>query len=334
MKDIEKNIIAKAVARFEEETGFRLSTLINDEKIELILREKEFDLIFVAEVIPLINKAKLGIIKNRLDQLGRIPLLITTIANAETVVLLKDFGINFIDTAGNANINYPPLYINIKGQKLTTNKNVTGDDTGIFKKAGLQLIFTLLCNPGLERNPYREIAGMANVALGTVHVTMKYLEKNGFLINDEFQSKKLVNKNKLLKEWVLGYPERIKFKYYVGRFQLDNPEIIKTVDLKYFGALFGGETAAAQLTNYLRPLIHSVYIGDKLGEFILRNRLKINPDGNIEIVKKFWNFTDDYEIKNLVPAILIYTDLITNGDPRNIETANIIYEREIAGHLD
>ncbi len=334
MKDIEKNIITKAVTRFEDETGLRITTYITDEKIELTFREKEYDLKFNAVVIPLLNKTNLGIIKNLLDKLDNVPLLITLIANNETAELLKNLDINFIDAAGNAFIMVPPLYINIKGQKNTAEKRIIGNANGIFQTAGLQIIFTLLCNPRLETNPIREIAEMANVAVGTVHVTMKQLEKHGFLITDEIQGKKLVNKKKLLKEWILGYPEKIKPKYFAGKYQIENPEIIKTIDLKYFGALLGGETAAAQLTNYLRPLIHMVYIGDKLGEFILRNRLKKNLNGNIEIVKKFWIFTDDNERNNLVPAVLIYTDLITTGDPRNIETANIIYEREIAGYLN
>lgn len=333
MKDIDKNIITKAITRFEDETGFRLTTYITDEKVELILREKEYDLKFTAVVIPFLNKTNLGVIKNRLDRVDNIPLLITLTANNETIELLKNLNVNFIDAAGNAYIKVPPLYIKIKGQKITADKNLAAAGTGIFQTAGLQIIFTLLCNPGLERNPIREIAEMANVAVGTVHITMKQLEKHGFLVTDEIQGKKLVNKKKLLKEWTLGYPEKIKPKYFTGKYQIENPEIIKTIDLKYFGALLAGETAAAQLTNYLRPLIHMVYIGDKLGEFILRNRLKKNLNGNIEIVKKFWNFIDDNEINNLVPAILIYTDLITTGDPRNIETANIIYEKEIAGYL-
>ena len=87
------------------------------------------------------------------------------------------------------------------------------------------------------------------------------------------------------------------------------------------------------MTNYLRPFFHTIYIGDKLGEFILKNRLKKNPNGNIILMKKFWNFDDDNTKNNLVPAILIYTDLMITADPRNIETANIIYEREIAGYL-
>jgi hypothetical protein len=342
MNDTERNIINKAITRFEEETGFRLTTYITDEKVELVLKEKEYDLKFTVEVVPALNKTKLGIIKNRLKGLESIPLLITQIATNDITELLKNLYINFIDAAGNAYINVPPLYINIKGQKITrnvvtkrtVNNNIAIKDAGIFQPAGLQIIFTLLCNPKLERNPYREIAEMANVALGTVHTTMKLLEKHGFLINDAAQGKKLTNKKELLKEWILGYPVKIKPKYFTGKYLTEYPEFVKTTDFKYFDALLGGETAAAQITNYLRPLIHTIYIGDKIGEFVLRNRLKKNLNGNVEIVKKFWNFSDDNETKNIVPAILVYTDLITTGDPRNIETANIIYERELAGYLN
>jgi hypothetical protein len=342
MNDTEKNIITNVVTRFEEETGFRLTTYIADEKVDIVLREKEYDLKFTVEVVPAVNKSKLGIIKNRLKGLDNIPLLITRIANNETTDLLKNLDINFIDAAGNAYINVPPLYINIKGQKITrnvetrrtVNNNIAVKDAGIFQPAGLQIIFALLCNPKLERNPYREIAEIANVALGTVHTNMKLLEKHGFLIDEKTQGKKLTNKKELLKEWILGYPVKIKPKYFAGKYITENPEFVKTTDFKYFGALLGGETAAAQITNYLRPLIHTIYIGDKIGEFVLRNRLKKNLNGNVQIVKKFWNFTDDNEVKNIVPAILVYTDLITTGDPRNIETANIIYERELAGYLN
>lgn len=327
-------IITKAVLRFEEETGFRLVTQIDADYADMVLRDMDLELHFTAEVIPLVNRNKLGEIKNRLNKHYNIPLLITTTVNNELAEYLKNLEINFIDTAGNAFIKVPPLYINIKGQKIGTAKKITEKDAGIFQAAGLQIIFALLCNPRLENNTYREIAEMANVALGTVHITMKQLEKNGFMINDKTYGKKLVNKEKLIKEWALGYPGKIKPKYFVGTYQTDKYEFINKENLVNFDALFGGETAAAMLTNYLRPLVHTIYIKDKLGEFILRNHLKKNPDGNIEIIKKFWNFKDDNETKKLAPVVLIYTDLITTGDPRNIETANIIFEREIVGHLN
>lgn len=333
MKNQEKNIVDRAITRFEEETGLRLTPYFTDERIDVVLKEKEYDLKFNGEVKLLIDKAKLGLIKNQLDRFDNIPLLITWYANSETIDLLKNLGINFIDAAGNAYINVPPLHINIKGNKLDTTKKTNPAFAGKFQTAQLQLIFTLLCNPALEKNTYREIAQMAKVALGTVVFTLKYLENLGYITILKNGDKKLVNKNLLLKEWLVGYPAKIKPKYIIGRYFADDPDLIKKINFQNFHALQGGETAAAIMTNYLRPLIHTIYIADKLGEFILKNRLKKNANGNIFLIKKFWNFDDDYTERNLVPAILTYTDLMITADPRNIETANIIYEREIAGHL-
>jgi hypothetical protein len=51
--------------------------------------------------------------------------------------------------------------------------------------------------------------------------------------------------------------------------------------------------------------------------------------GNVEILDKFWNFNYPEEQRHIVPPLLIYADLIRTADDRNIETAKIIYEREI-----
>jgi len=43
----------------------------------------------------------------------------------------------------------------------------------------------------------------------------------------------------------------------------------------------------------------------------------------------FWNFEIDWPHKNMVPPLLIYADLLATGEARNIETARILYEKEI-----
>ena len=49
------------------------------------------------------------------------------------------------------------------------------------------------------------------------------------------------------------------------------------------------------------------------------------PTGFLKAYRKFWKFNDDY-VKT-VPPILIYADLLNTRDPRNIETAQKIYEK-------
>ncbi|MBI1912819.1 MAG: hypothetical protein HYS21_12570 [Deltaproteobacteria bacterium] len=69
---------------------------------------------------------------------------------------LKKNGVEFLDAAGNAFINRPPLFIHIKGNRLPEHlKPATPRRT--FRQAGLKVIYAFLCNPGLENQTYRQI---------------------------------------------------------------------------------------------------------------------------------------------------------------------------------
>jgi hypothetical protein len=73
-----------------------------------------------------------------------------------------------------------------------------------------------------------------------------------------------------------------------------------------------------------------------LGESFFSNSLKPTDKSSsiflryISILKPFWNFEYPWTHPVLVPSILIYADLLATGDARNIETARLIYEKEIA----
>jgi hypothetical protein len=74
-------------------------------------------------------------------------LLVAKYINGQMAEQLKQDGIEFIDTAGNAFINQPPLYIFIKGNRPPDIvKHIPVKRT--FKPAGLRTIYAFLCNPG------------------------------------------------------------------------------------------------------------------------------------------------------------------------------------------
>ncbi|MBL1213194.1 MAG: hypothetical protein HND52_07555 [Ignavibacteriae bacterium] len=335
MTNLEKKILSEAISSFELVTGYRLSPYITHDNIDIELRSNEIPISFSAQVVPIINKTKIGLIKNQLNQFHNIPLIITQFVNKELSALLKELNINFIDTAGNAFINVSPLFIFINGNRKTVQsaKSIDSSKKAKYKKASLQLIFTLLCNPGFEKNPYREIAEYAKIGLGTVQLYMSQLEKDGFLNREGKYGIELINKEELFHLWVEDYPQQIQLKYLIGRYEIKSQKIDIENNLNKFNALLGGESAAAKITSYLRPFTHTIYIKSKVGEFILTNGLKKNKYGNILLHRKFWNFDDDNSQYNLVPDMLIYADLISSGDPRNIETANIIYETRIIEYL-
>ena len=102
----------------------------------------------------------------------------------------------------------------------------------------------------------------------------------------------------------------------------------KTLNLDI--AQWGGEIAAARMTQYLKPQIVTVYTTkDNLETFLIENRLQKDPDGDIEILERFWKPEQAQQQGDTVHPLLVYADLLATGNQRNIETAKIIYEQDI-----
>ena len=52
-------------------------------------------------------------------------------------------------------------------------------------------------------------------------------------------------------------------------------------------------------------------------------KLKRDPQGDVEILKRFWNFDPDAPT---APVPLIYADLIRTNDARCLEAAQMLYD--------
>ena len=295
-----------------------------DAMIRVFYEERHLDFAVVVKLI--VTRATIGSIKTELRKMKEIGLLVTRYVTPQIAELLREMDIPFIDTAANAYINEPPLYVFIKGNKPADERHLKPIQR-VFRPAGLKVLFTLLCHPGMEAKPLREIAAAADVALGTVNGVMKELARMGYLVDMGRRGRRLVKKENLLKRWVTAYPEQLKPKQFKGRFRATAFEWWKKVAIKDFGAYWGGEIAAALLTQYLKPEITTIYTRQPMGKLVIKNNLKKDPDGNIEILTVFWNFEND---NDLVPPILVYADLLATGDNRNIETAEKVYDAEIA----
>lgn len=330
MQNKEREIITRAIRELERATGFTTTVQFYDKPngpdAIIGLENEDYKIEFDAELRIFINRARLGLVVNQLRGMGGRPLLVTEFVNPKLMETIEEYGINFIDATGNAYIKVPPLFIKIKGNKKTTKKT----QKAIFNAAELRVIYTVLCNPGIENRTIRVVEEYTGVATGTVYNTFQKLADLEFMIAANFERYRLLRKGELLDRWVTLYPEKLKPKYLIGRYNIEQ-NLINNLQLDNYRALWGGEGAAARLTNYLQPFIHTIYIDEREGEFILRNRLKKDPKGNLILMKKFWKFPDTGN--NIVHPVLVYADLLATGDPRNIETAKIIYEKEIVRHI-
>ena len=242
---------------------------------------------------------------------------------------LKKLNVPFFDTAGNAFLSDETFFVFVSGRR-TEHEKPKETLKRAFQPSGLRTIFALLCNPGLELQGYREIAAAAKVSHGTIGLVMNDLQKEGYLIDMGARGRRLTKKADLLKRWTERYPQQLRPKLLSARYSSRKPDWWKDAHLGRFGALWGGEVAAAKLTQYLRPEVKTIYAATAIPEVQARYALTKDPNGDTEILKKFWAFESEAAKDEMVPPLLVYADLIASGDDRNIETAEIIHDTQIA----
>jgi hypothetical protein len=290
---------------------------------------------------PLAVEFKLGVttatlprIINTINELNEPCVLVTDYLTPGAATLLRNKGVFYLDTAGNAYLDLDKMLILVVGQKPTDLPRRT--PLAAFGEAGVRLIFTLLAAPALLAEPYRQIAAAAGVAQGTITHVLQELEALG-LFQKVGRERILRDRLALAARWAEAYAERLRPKLLRGRFDAPDPHWWKQVDLKPFAGTWGGEPAGALLTGHLRPETYTLYIpkwADAPRAFALftaQYGLRRNPEGRLEILEGFW----DPKIigpteQGTVHPLLAYADLMATQDARCIETGKIIHDEQLA----
>lgn len=297
-----------------------------DYLLTIIVQGREFR--YYAEIKTAVTKTNRLLLLMGRERLPHPLLVVARYINPQMAEQLRVDGMEFIDTAGNAFLNQPPLYVFIKGNRLPE-RHRDGQTKRAFKAAGLRLIFAFLCNTGLENRTFREIAAAAGVALGTVDWIIRELKELGYLLDMGKEGYRLIKKDILLQRWVTAYPEQLRPRQMLGRYrgergwwQRKNMDRLK--------AQWGGEVAAARMTDYLNPQTITIYTtAPELNPLLIENWLRKDAAGDVEILERFWKPDEQRPDGELVHPILVYADLLATGDQRNIETARMIYEQHI-----
>ena len=269
-------------------------------------------------------------------------LLVTDYVSPEAAERLRTRGIQFIDTVGNAFLSSPGIFVFVKGNKRAK-EDQPSPHSRLFRSAGLRLIYLMLCRNDLINRPYRELATMAGVSLGTVPGIMTEMARKEFLLDMGNKGRKLLNVRGLFQGWVEAYPEHLKPKLRLGRFRSRDDNWVANADMNWTNNLWptpavaqiGGELAAARLTHYLKPQTLTFYTDrDHLSDVVTGLRLRSDPKGSIEIYQRFWPYDQEgFGIDRLVHPILIYADLLAVGDQRTQETARMVYEQSLSKYF-
>lgn len=335
----EEQILLPALTRFTEITGIEAKILRTSEGKKasfdavLEISRGQQNYILEVDVKSEIRTAALSNILSKQKATDGKLLMVSRYIPAPMKDELKAHGISYIEGSGNCYIETRGIYVYVNDQKSPPLK--IAEETKLWVPSGMKFLFAVLMDQELLNSSYRNIAYTAGVALGNIGSFINEMKREGYVILGTRQRQKtllLENRIMLIEKWADMYRTILRPKQLVGKFRFKNQEERSNwhnhvaADL---GIYWGAETAGAILTKYLSPQIYTLYSnGDR---FELMKKLKIVPDqnGEVELLRPFWNekvFSPDGDT---VPPLLAYAELISSFDSRNRETAMRIKEKYV-----
>lgn len=234
---------------------------------------------------------------------------------------LQKAGINWMDGAGNIYLKNDGHFIWIDHHKAIP---VEKKRNRAFNKTGLKVVFLFLHDEAWLNKTYRDIAKAANVALGNITYVLDGLKQRGFLIKETKERYKLINKKKLLEQWMMAFNDELRPRLHVGNFEFVEGEAQQNwKDWELDNTFWGGEPGADLLIHNLRPAEYTLYTNKAKARLMAEYKLKPAPEGNVKVYKPYWTF--ETETDKAAPPLVIYADLMATGNPRNLNIAEEIY---------
>ena len=348
---IETNVLKQALEQFRETTGLDAREVAPPytphplfpgwrPDARIVIARKEQELAFWVVVKKNVDRQAALVAFNELAThvgLERLAtdgggLLITNQLTTEMADRCRKMRLQFMDAAGNAYLDQGGLFVLIQGKKVRGDLAKREEPARAFDRTGLRIVFALLAIPGLLNATYRDIAGTAGVALGTVGRVLTDLRMQGLIGQMKDGDRRWLERERAVKTWAMNFPLRLRTKLNPRRYRAADETWWKGADPAKFGGCWGGEVAAAKLHDNLVPATATIYLPGNRDAFLAAHRLRADDHGPIEILDTFWEYqkpTD--QAKELAPALLIYADLAAIGDPRTHEEAERIYDDFLVG---
>ncbi len=262
------------------------------------------------------------------EEPGWIPLLVSSEFTDASAQRLADSGVSFLDERGNAHLSLDGrtvLFARSGKTRPTGLRATPGPPAPATRAAGVlalnrashRVAFALLANPELAGSPVRALAASARVSVGTVHNTLAQLTEAGLLLDGQ-----LHHAGRLLDAWAEAYC-RLAIRPLA-------PRTLYAPDAQWSdillaqpesGVLMGGIAAAAALDSHVRATDGIVY-ATALGPAVTLLRLKTDPTPfRVDVRERFWEDLLPTPQTGLVPSVLIYGDVLRDGDARSRDIA-------------
>ncbi|WP_283147816.1 type IV toxin-antitoxin system AbiEi family antitoxin [Silvimonas soli] len=310
---------------------------------EIVFEVRGEEVTYLIEVIPTLHKAKLNLLLDRFRfvplNFGRRPMIVTGRMSNEHAEWCRENEIAFIDAAGNMFISTDHFETFICGLKLAAGlQNLISPSASGGTTAFLKATFPLLCDRELINAPYREIARLTGISVGTVKNVFDVLKSRN-MIGERYNGRVWIEPARLFEEWVVGYAAKLRPKMKPKRYTTDSDALWRVEPNLPEGMMWGGEAAAERIAPVLLAGIGALcfdpdYAKDSMRRFMHEHRFRSDPDGNVEVLESFWphqeHFTSSFSRQQgTTPHVVTYAELMASSSSRNREAAQYILENYI-----
>jgi len=273
-------------------------------------------------------------LRSQVGQGGKANVLASAWIPPKLAKSLREMGLSYLDTAGNIYLSFQGIYVfrETIGDPLVdlARKRPLGETfTPTATKVGLQLLF----DTSLVTEPLRTVANKSGVSLPSAKEAMDAFKADGFVQDAGKKGKFFVNREEFFLKWVEGYNRRLRPKLELGKYSAASLFIEDLPVLEDGMACWGGDQAASKLAYSILSEECIVYIYGKPAPVLAQNRLRRDPQGNVELLDAAWGHHQE-SMPKVAPVFVVYADLIHTQDPRCREIAKQIFEQVIKARLN
>ncbi len=311
--------IPELMIEIAETTNIKTYDIGYDGVVVILFKGSSFEMPFMVK--RKVTTAQIPFLK---DSVSKDSVIIFESASKPVKEQLRSLGINYIEISGNAFLSKGDIFLFIDTKKKVKLEDISS--SAAFSKTGLKVIYQLLINPDSVNYTYRELGRLAGVSIDSISRVYRELVSDKYLVKVNQRKHKIIDLKRLFKDWVPLFNKTLRPKLKQRSFRFSKEENIHSLLDFDFNGQIGGELAAERLSNYNIAERATIYVE---GSFVdLAKDLRLRPDinGKIQMIEKFWNDSTINASNIFVGAPLVYADLIANPNPRNFETAKIIYD--------
>jgi hypothetical protein len=297
-----------------------------DELLEL--QQGEQSARFVAIVKPHLRLVHLAALREMRAHLPHPLLVITDHVTAPLAQELREEGLPFLDTAGNAFLETSSWFVLVIGQpKPTAPPRERPLPSSVWRVA-----YVLLRCPSAEKQRVRVLAEQAGVAPSAAQGAIEALEARGWLVNLGRRGQQVTDRMGLWRAWEGGYIDRLGPKLHLAQATpLGFPTLRQwgqtvTERLGPETALLGGELAAECHGTDIMASTATLHVERWDADLMRSLRLVPSEKGAITIRRKMGALDHDAARPELADPLLVRAELLTIVDERLDESRRMLSE--------